>query len=234
VLSRRHSVFTHTIPTLPASVRDLVQQHFREKAFSFDSLYERGAGDDGEGLIQKLVRPNLFYRREVAAAEVARYRQPRVLDIGCGSGRVAEELLKAGAGSYVGVDFSEPMLDLAGKRLVDASGKVRLVNGDFLTAPLTGPFDVSVAVGFFDYIEDPVPFVRRIAELTSGSVVASFPVWHWFKGPVRKVRYEWVNDCPIFNYTPRELDFLFRGAGFSSVHLDRQGAGIILTARKQD
>ncbi len=178
------------------------------------------------------MRPNLFYRRAVAAAEVARHGAPRVLDVGCGSGRVAEELLKAGASSYVGVDFSEPMLNLARERLAAYSGKVGLVGGDFLTAPVEGPFDVTVAVGFFDYIEDPVPFVQKIAALTTGSVVASFPVWDWFKGPARKVRYEWINSCPIFNFTERELDFLFRGLGFRTIELDRQGAGIILTARK--
>lgn len=182
--------------------------------------------------MQKLVRPNLFYRRSIAAGEVARHGKPRVLDVGCGSGRVAEELLRAGAGSYVGVDFSEPMLDLARARLERYGGKVCLLSGDFYTASLAGPFDVAVAVGFFDYIEDPVPFVQKIAALTTGSVVASFPVWNWLKGPIRKVRYEWVNRCPIFNFTERELDFLFRGVGFRTVRIDRRGAGIILTAAK--
>ena len=34
-----------------------------------------------------------------------------------------------------------------------------------------------------------------------GCLVASFPSWSLLKGPIRKVRYEWIGDCPIFNYT---------------------------------
>src|SRR5262249_56398699 len=59
---------------------------------------------------------------------------------------------------------------------------------------------------------------------TSGSAVASFPRWSWLKGPVRKVRYEVINNCPIFNYTERELRFLFGGGGFSR-GLIKQGRG---------
>ena len=34
---------------------------------------------------------------------------------------------------------------------------------------------------------------------------------------MRKVRYEVVNDCPIFNYTERELRLMFGATGFSRV-----------------
>ncbi len=36
-----------------------------------------------------------------------------MLDVGCGSGRIGEFVLEAGASHYVGVDFSEPMIELA-------------------------------------------------------------------------------------------------------------------------
>lgn len=164
---------------------------------------------------------------------VRRAERPRVLDVGCGSGRVAELILEAGASSYVGVDFSEPMLDLARKRLARFEDKTELLHGDFMTAPLEGPFDIVVGLGLFDYIEDPTLFVRRFADLAPhGSVVASFPVWSWLKGPLRKVRYEVLNSCPIFNYTPREVRFLFRAAGFENVEMDVRHAGIFVNARR--
>jgi hypothetical protein len=82
---------------------------------------------------------------------------------------------------------------------------------------------VIVALGLFDYIDDPERFVRRMYDLAAdgGEVVASFPKWSWLKGPVRKVRYEWINDCPIFNYTERELRLMFGAAGFSKVDVLR-------------
>src|SRR5947207_25394 len=110
-----------------------VRDHFRAKAFSFDHLY------DEEHAVQRLLRPGLFRRREFALDVVRSYSSPRVLDVGCGSGRVGELALEAGAGEYVGVDFSEPMLALAEQRLRPVGVRVQLVRGDFLEEDLRQP-----------------------------------------------------------------------------------------------
>jgi SAM-dependent methyltransferase len=155
-----------------------------------------------------------------------------VLDVGCGSGRVAELLLKAGASEYVGIDFSAPMLEMAAHRLQRYGPKVTLVEGDFLQASFERTFDVVVAVGLFDYIAEPHPFARKMYEVSSGTVIASFPKWTWLKGPLRKFRYEVVNTCPIFNFTQQELQVLFETAGFTTVHIDPfTTGGFLVTAR---
>ena len=207
-----------------APATELVRKHFRKAAFSFDHLY------DEEHIVQRSLRPGLFARRELAVAVVKSYSDPRVLDVGCGSGRVGEYVLDAGATEYVGVDFAEEMLDLAQERLSRFGPRVMLVHGDFLEAPLEGKFDVILGLGLFDYLPEPEHFARRMHELCSGSVVASFPKWNWLKGPVRKVRYEWINDCPIFNYTERELRLMFGSAGFSKVEVIRGRSGLLLHA----
>jgi SAM-dependent methyltransferase len=225
---------------------ELVRDHFREKASSFDALY------DEEHLLQRAVRPGLLKRRDFALDVVREYEQPRVLDIGGGSGRVGELILEAGAREWVNADIAQEMLDLSRQRLERFGDKVKLVHGDFLTVPLEGKFDVVIALGFFDYIPDAHLFVRRMAELcgqsatpanpaspssgiasdAAGSVVASFPRWNWLKGPVRKMRYEVINNCPIFNYTERELRFLFGGAGFSRVLIKQGRSGFLVRADK--
>jgi SAM-dependent methyltransferase len=203
-----------------------VREHFRKKAFSFDHLY------DEEHALQRLLRPGLFNRRELAL-EVARdYDAPSVLDVGGGSGRIGEPILEQGAARYVDVDFSNTMLDLARERLARFGEKVELVHGDFLTAELAGPFDVVLALGYFDYIENAAAHIRRIGELCSGSAVASFPRWTWTKGPIRKLRYEVINNCPIFDYTAVELRQLFAEAGFARTELREGKSGFLLTARK--
>lgn len=153
---------------------------------------------------------------------VGSYSDPRVLDVGCGSGRVAERVLEAGAGSYVGIDFSAPMIELAQRRLSPFASRAELMTGDFLEAPLDGAFDVVLALGLFDYIEDPHRLTTRMFELCSerGTVIGSFPAWTWVKGPLRKLRYERINDCPIFNYTERELELLFYATGFERVEVE--------------
>ena len=188
-----------------------VRGHFEEEAGTFDALYNE------DRLVQRTLRPGLHRRRDLALDVVRSYTDPSVLDVGCGSGRVGEGALEAGASRYVGVDFSAPMLDLARQRLDRFGERVTLVEGDFLDTPLEGQFDVVLALGFFDYIPNPEDFTRRMYELCAGEVVASFPKWSWIKGPVRKLRYEVINNCPIFNYTERGLRSMFVASGFGRV-----------------
>ena len=190
-----------------------VRTRFEDKAQQFDDLYE-----DERWLVRTL-RPGLFRRRKLAVDTVAAYAAPRVLDVGCGSGRIGEFVLEAGASHYVGVDFSAPMIDLARTRLQRFNDRTDLIVDDFLNAQLEGPFEVILAVGLFDYLPEPHRFSRRMFDLTApgGCVVGSFPTWSWLKGPVRKFRYEWIGNCPIFNYSRRELQLMFGASGFDRV-----------------
>jgi hypothetical protein len=122
------------------------------------------------------------------------------------------------------------MIELARERLARFGQAARLVEGDFLTEELDGPFDVVLALGVFDYLPEPAPFVRRMAELCSGAIVASFPRWTWTRGPIRKVRYEVIADCPIFDYTERELRLMLGAAGFERIEIARGRSGYLATA----
>jgi SAM-dependent methyltransferase len=206
-----------------------VRSRFRDKAQQFDDLY------DDERWLVRTVRPGLFRRRKLAVDSVRAYSAPRVLDVGCGSGRIGEFVLEAGASQYVGVDFSEPMIDLSRARLERFAAQTELIVDDFLTAPLEGPFEVILAVGLFDYLPEPHRFSRRMFELCApgGCVVGSFPTWSLLKGPVRKVRYEWIGNCPIFNYSRRELELMFGASGFEPVEIASPGhSGYLVRAHR--
>jgi SAM-dependent methyltransferase len=203
-----------------ATAPERVRTRFEERAHQFDDLYE------DERWLVRTFRPGLFRRRQLAVDTVRAYKDPRVLDVGCGSGRIGEFVLEqGGASQYVGVDFSEPMIDLARARLRRFEEKTELIVDDFLTASLTGPFEVILAVGLFDYLPEPHLFARKMFDLTApgGCVVGSFPTWSMIKGPVRKVRYEWIGNCPIFNYSRRELELMFGASGFDRVEVQSPG-----------
>jgi SAM-dependent methyltransferase len=215
-----------TTSTGTSTTSDRVRAHFQRAASSFDRLYESRA------LSGRLVRPGLYERYEIALEVARRYERPRVLDIGCGSARIAEPLLEGGASEYVGIDFAPPMLELARRRLEGFADRTTLIEADFLDAPLTGTFDLVLALGVFDYVAEPEPAVRRIAGLTAGSAVATFPRWSWIRGPLRHLRYEVLLNCPIYDYTVRELRFLFGAAGFERLRIVRRGAGFLVEARE--
>jgi 2-polyprenyl-3-methyl-5-hydroxy-6-metoxy-1,4-benzoquinol methylase len=221
----RDSQATSTATAAPERVR----ARFRQKAKQFDDLYE------DERVLVRLLRPGLLRRRSLAVQTVRAYSQARVLDVGCGSGRIGEFVLEAGASHYVGVDFSEPMIELARERLERFGIRAVLLTEDFLTAQVEGPFDVILALGLFDYLPQPELFIRKMCSLcaTGGCVVGSFPAFSPIKGPIRKVRYEWIGDCPIFNYTQPQLEHLFGAAGFSTVEVRAPSkSGFLLRAYK--
>jgi SAM-dependent methyltransferase len=212
-----------------AAAPQRVRNRFRSKAHEFDDLYE------DERLLVRLLRPGLFRRRELAIETLGSYSAPSVLDVGCGSGRIGELVLESGPSAYLGIDFSEPMIDLSRRRLERFGSQVELVCGDFLETPIEGPFDVVLALGLFDYLPDPDRFAKRMFALCAeeGTLVGSFPAWSPIKGPVRKVRYEWIGDCPIFNYSREGLQALLGGAGFSEVEIISPGrSGFLVRARR--
>jgi SAM-dependent methyltransferase len=206
-----------------------VRTRFEDKAQQFDDLYE------DERWLVRTFRPGLFRRRKLAVDTVAAYGSPRVLDVGCGSGRIGEFVLEAGTAHYVGVDFSAPMIAMSRARLDRFAERTQLLVDDFLTAPLEGPFNVILALGLFDYLPDPHRFSRRMFELTApgGCVVGSFPSWSLVKGPVRTVRYVWIGNCPIFNYPRGELELMFGASGFDQVEILSPGrSGFLVRARR--
>jgi SAM-dependent methyltransferase len=212
-------------PTAPQRVR----KRFTDRARQFDDLYE------DERPLVRLLRPGLFRRRQLAVETVQSYPEPRVLDVGCGSGRIGEFVLEAGAARYLGIDFSEPMVDLARTRLERFGERVTLMTEDFLIASIDEDFDVVLALGLFDYLPNPEAFAQRMFERCApgGTAVGSFPAWSLVKGPVRKLRYEWIGNCPIFNYSADELRSRLSTAGFGHLELLAPGrSGYLVRARR--
>jgi SAM-dependent methyltransferase len=190
------------------------RRYFDKHARAFDRLYSR------RNIVAR-VRRGPRRSRELAVSVVARHSSPRVLDIGCGPGRVAKAVVEAGATTYVGIDLSSRMLELARSRL-DGHEAVELIEGDFLDVDLARTFDVVLALGLFDYLEEPARAAAWMRARCASKLVASFPRWEWVKAPVRHLYYA-LYRCPIFEYTEAEAEELLTGAGFSRIDFPLRG-----------
>src|SRR5262245_21349726 len=129
-----------------------------------------------------------------------------VLDVGCGSGRYCLAYAQRGAARVVGVDFSAPMIELAKQHAarLRVAERCEFRVGTFPQAVSDGPFDHSTAMGFFDYVTDPVPIVARMRELTRSTMIMSFPkAWEW-RVPFRRLRFL-LAGCPLFLYRKAQL-----------------------------
>lgn len=100
------------------------------------------------------------FRAIVGLVPADRGARIRVLDIGSGQGTAAAVLLDAFQNAHaVGLDVSEPMRDIAGKRMAHYGERFRFHLGDFIDGELPsdmgGRFDVAVSSRAIHHLPAP-------------------------------------------------------------------------------
>ncbi len=111
---------------------------------------------------RRLHAPEAEVEAAIVAAADKSYR--RLLDIGCGAGRMLE-LLAPQADSAVGVDLSPAMLGVARAQLEQAGLRnVQLRQGDIYALPVeAGGFDLAVLHQVLHYLDTPARALREAA-----------------------------------------------------------------------
>lgn len=142
------------------------------------------------------------------------------LDVGCGSGVYSVELARRGAAKVVGLDIAGRMLTMC----VTAAGEAgvgdrcRFVQSDLLGYVPDGRVDVTIGIGLFDYVADPLPVLRKMREVTGDRVIVSFPrLWTW-RAPLRKLRLA-LRGCPVYFFSAGRVRALMREAGFARIEI---------------
>jgi SAM-dependent methyltransferase len=113
-----------------------------------------------------------FWREQV------RHGGERVLDLGCGSGRLFGSLVEVGASRLVGIDGSAALLRRAEARILAdpglaaaaADGRLSLHRGDvraLATLNLRERFDLALAVGVVPHLDGPEDALRLLGGVRS-------------------------------------------------------------------
>ncbi|HEX4948002.1 MAG TPA: class I SAM-dependent methyltransferase [Blastocatellia bacterium] len=213
------------------SVEQQVRIHFAADANRFDAIYE----DDKSAFarwIDNVWRGVVRRRFDLTLERLEPLAGKRVLDVGCGSGRYCLAYAERGAKNVVGVDFAAPMIELAKKHAqrLGIEGQCDFRVGTFPQAVPDGPFDAATAMGFFDYVEEPVTIIRRMRELTRETMIMSFPkVFEW-RIPLRWLRFKLINKCPLFLYTEGNLHKILAAAGITQYELIKMDRDYIVIA----
>lgn len=177
--------------------------------------------------------------------QLARDSGGPVLELGCGSGRVTQQIARAGI-NIVGLDNSEEMLELARKKISrkpDLVSRTTLINGDMtdfdlhgqthtrrLSAPTYGRTDVSAP---FQLII--VPFNTFMHLTTQTDQLALLTCARKHLSPGGQLVLDLTNPAPAYADPPTEtltLERTFRDEGggdrapltiqqFSTIRLDR-------------
>lgn len=207
-----------------------VKSHFDREYRQFDSFYREKKGIFSR-IIDRIFRRSMQLRFEKVIKEVAPYEDATVFDVGCGTGRYSLALALKGIKKALGVDFAQNMSDEANSlaRQFKVDHICQFVKADFMQMNIDETFDHVFAMGVFDYIADPVPFVKKMVQSAKTKVMVSFPVSggiiQWF----RKFKFEKLKKCPVFFYSEEEVKQIARQAGAERFTIEKMAKDYFLT-----
>jgi 2-polyprenyl-3-methyl-5-hydroxy-6-metoxy-1,4-benzoquinol methylase len=172
-----------------------------------------------------------------AFADFERWRDKRVLEVGCGIGTDSINFARAGA-HLTAVELSGESLRIAAERaeVMGVADRIRFVqaNAEELTSALDGePFDLVYSFGVVHHTPHPEKAHAEIRALTAPGGTLKLMVYHrrswkvfWIVAGQGRGRF-WKTDelvaehseaqtgCPVtFSYTRRQGRELVEGAGF--------------------
>jgi magnesium-protoporphyrin O-methyltransferase len=152
------------------ATRDRVEGYFNRTA---TTVWARLTSDAPVSRIRQTVREGRDAMRTVMLDRLPfDLRGARILDAGCGTGAMTEELARRGA-DVVGVDIAPQLIDIAVKRLpTGLPGRVQFLAGD-MTSAAHGRFDYVMAMDSLIYysVTDIADIMARLSPRVGRAIV---------------------------------------------------------------
>jgi 2-polyprenyl-3-methyl-5-hydroxy-6-metoxy-1,4-benzoquinol methylase len=190
-----------------------VAQYWNDIANDFDAIYT-GQKNPVSRALDRWLRRDIYQRFEWVMSQAGDVRGMKICDIGCGSGRFVAALAKRGA-QVTGVDFAPEMLKL-GAKLAEREGvsdNCKFVLSDVLDWKTSEQFDLAIAIGFWDYVADPLPRLQVIRSLTKKTFLSAWPRAATMRAAIRKVRLK-ADGCPVYFWHLEQVEDYLKRAGF--------------------
>jgi 2-polyprenyl-3-methyl-5-hydroxy-6-metoxy-1,4-benzoquinol methylase len=217
------------------SHRDTVRERFERDAESFDAIYRLERSPFWRW-VNTTLRKAVFERYTITFEQAGDVTGKKILDVGCGSGVYSVDFARRGARRVVGVDFSGNMLKLARQEAEQhgVADRCEFIQADFLEIQLEEKFDISIAMGVFDYVPDQVTFLRKMVALTTGKVIVAFPGHSLLREPARRLRYKLAGKGEIFLYGQEDVERIATEAGLREkeiIRIPSSGGVYVLVGR---
>lgn len=214
-----------------AEHNDQVREFFDDRVAAYDAFYDELS--PFRRWFNRTFRKAVYLRRNHVITLAKRYGCRTLLDVGCGSGQNTVWFVHHGIEHALGLDVSAAMVEesISLAEQAGVADHCRFEVGDFMSLDPGERFDMVCALGVFDYVEYPEPFLARMAELADRVIYGSFPGWTLVRSPLRKVRYA-LRRCPTHFYRRTEVNALFEAVGFGPAHLQPVPSGCLAWAAK--
>jgi ubiquinone/menaquinone biosynthesis C-methylase UbiE len=199
-----------------------VAEYWDRIAPEFDSIYTGDKNPVARGL-DKWLRRDMYERFHWVMRRAGDCRGQTICDIGCGSGRFVSALAQKG-GQVTGLDFAPTMLKLA-QELVQRDGvadRCDFVLSDVLDWKTDRTFELVIAIGFWDYVADPLPRLQRIRSITRDRFLSAWPRAGTLRAMIRKARLK-VAGCPVYFWTRPQVEDYLNRAGLRAASWEQHG-----------
>ena len=190
-----------------------IAEYWNNIANEFDAIYTGNKNPVARAL-DRWLRRDIYLRFQWVMSQAGDARGMKICDIGCGSGRFVSSLAKRGA-EVTGVDFAPEMLKL-GAQLAQKEGvadRCKFVLSDVLDWRTDEQFDLVIAIGFWDYVADPLPRLQVIRQLSKTTFLSAWPRAATLRAAVRKVRLK-ADGCPVYFWHLAQVEDYLQRAGF--------------------
>lgn len=190
-----------------------VAEYWNRIALNFDAIYT-GNKNVLSRKLDRWLRRDIFERFDWVMQRAGNLQGTTVCDVGCGSGRFVSALAQQGA-RVTGLDFAPEMLRLS-RDLVESRGvasQCNFVLNDILNWETKQRFDLVIAIGFWDYVADPLPRLKVIRGITTGKFLSAWPRAGTLRMAVRKARLK-VAGCPVYFWRQDQVENYLQHSGF--------------------
>lgn len=210
---------------------DKVLAYWDRTASSFDAIYT-GKKPGWAKFLDKSLRRDMYQRFEWVMKHSGDLIGKTVCDLGCGTGRYVVAYAQAGVKRVLGIDGAPNMVQQASALIKQShlEGNAEVRQYPILECPENEIFDITIAVGVFDYTEDARPFLAKIRKITGSRFLSTFPRYWTYRMPIRRVRLGLLG-CPVYFYTEKQIRALHEKAGFTCERIERLGAIYCVLAR---
>ncbi len=190
-----------------------IAQYWNDIAYKFDAIYTGKKNPFSRGL-DRWLRRDIYQRYEWVMNQAGDASGTKICDVGCGSGRFVASLAQRGA-QVTGLDFAPEMLKLAGQ-LAEKEGvadRCNFVLSDVLDWKTNEKFDMVIAIGFWDYVADPLPRLQVIRGITKKTFLSAWPRAGTVRAAIRKIRLK-ADGCPVYFFSLPQVEDYLQRAGF--------------------